>query len=61
MFSTGLLLSAGATIVLAVADKVLEDTGIQWMGTLLRLAIPIAGMILGVYFLEHNALLRWLK
>jgi hypothetical protein len=61
MFSTGLLLSAGATIALAVADKFLEETGIQWIGTFLRLAIPITAMVLGVYFLEHNALLRWLK
>lgn len=61
MFSTGLLLSAGATITLAIADKILEETGIHWIGTLLKIAIPLTGMILGVYFLEHNALLRWLK
>lgn len=61
MFSTGLLLSAGATIALAVTDKILEETGIHWLGTLLRIAIPLIGMVLGVYFLQHNALLRWLK
>lgn len=61
MFSTGLLLSAGATIALAVTDKLLEESGIQWVGTILRIAVPLAGMALGVYFLENNPLLGWLK
>ena len=61
MFSTGLLLSAGATIALAVTDKLLEESGIQWVGTILRIAVPLAGMALGVYFLENNPLLGWLR
>jgi hypothetical protein len=61
MFSTGLLLSAGATIGIAVLDKVLEDTGFYWLGTILKLTVPLAAMVLGVYFLQHNPMLGWLK
>ncbi|KAB2337672.1 hypothetical protein F7731_08755 [Cytobacillus depressus] len=61
MFSAGLLLSAGTTVVIAVTDKVLEETGIHWLGTILKIAIPLTAMALGVYFLETNALLRWLR
>jgi hypothetical protein len=61
MFSGGLLLSAGATIVVALVEKVLDDTGIHWLGTVLKLAVPIAGMALGVYFLQTNPIVGWLR
>ncbi|MCM3454384.1 hypothetical protein M3685_10555 [Heyndrickxia oleronia] len=61
MFSTGLLLSAGATIVIATLDKACEELGIHWLGSVLRIAVPIAGLLLGVYFIETNILLRWLR
>ncbi len=60
MFSTGLLLSAGVTIVVAIADKTLEDSGYHYLGTILRIAVPLAGMAMGVYFLQTNPILRWL-
>lgn len=61
MFSAGLLISAGATIALAVTDKILEESGIHWLGTAVRIIVPLIGMGLAVYFLDHNALLRWIK
>jgi hypothetical protein len=61
MFSTGMLISAGATITIALIEKSLDDIGYMWIGTTLRIIIPLASMLCGVYFLEHNALLRWLK
>ncbi|WP_284037481.1 hypothetical protein [Neobacillus sp. 114] len=61
MFSTGLIMAAGGTIVIAIADKALEDTGFFWLGTILKLAVPLAGMALGVYFLETNPILGWLR
>jgi hypothetical protein len=61
MFSVGLLLSAGATVLIAVTDKVLEDTGFYWLGTALKIAIPLIGMGMAVWFLETNSLLHWLK
>lgn len=61
MFTTGLLISAGGTIAIALLDNVLESSGYQWVGTILRIAIPLGGMIAGVYFLETNEILRWLR
>jgi hypothetical protein len=61
MFSTGLLLSAGATVAVVLIDKALEDSGYYWVGTILKIALPLAGMALSIYFLEHNPILRWLK
>lgn len=61
MFSAGLLVSAGATILLALVDKTLDASGYQFLGTVLRIVIPLAGIALGVYFLETNSLLGWLK
>ena len=60
MFSGGLLLSAGATVAVALVDKMLDESGLHWFGTFLKVALPSAGMALGVYFLETNPILRWL-
>lgn len=61
MFSTGLLVSAGVTVVVALTDNILESTGNQWLGTILKIAIPLTGLAFGVYFLEHNEILRWIR
>lgn len=61
MFSAGLLASVGITVLIAVTDKVLEDTGFYWLGTALKIAIPLIAMGFAVYFLETNSILRWLK
>lgn len=61
LFTPGLLLAGGATLVLVAAEKTMEDLGIHWLGTFLRIALPVAGMAAGVYFIEHNALIGWLR
>lgn len=61
MFSTGLLLSAGATITVVLVEKALDNAGYYWLSTIIKIALPFAGMALGIYFLEHNAILRWLR
>lgn len=61
MFSTGMFLAAGATIGVALLDKLCEELGIHWLGTFIKLLLPIAGFGLAIYFLETNAILRWLK
>jgi hypothetical protein len=61
MFSVGLLLSAGATITIALLDKMCEELQFYWVGTFLKLILPIIAFGLAIYFLETNALLRWLK
>lgn len=60
LFTPSLLLAGGATLVIAAIDKTLEDTGYHLVGTVLRIALPIAAFAAGVYFLETNAMLHWL-
>lgn len=60
MFSGGLFLAAGATIAIAVIDKTFEEFGVHWLGTAIKIALPLAGMALGIYFLETNPIVGWL-
>lgn len=61
LFTGGLLLSAGATLAVAVVDKVCAELGIHWLGTAIKLIVPLAGLGAAIYFLENNPLLWWLK
>ncbi|MBT2722334.1 hypothetical protein [Bacillus sp. ISL-46] len=61
MFGPGILIAGGSCIALALLDKVAEDCGIQWLGTTLKIIVPVAAMVLSVYFLQTNALLGWLR
>jgi hypothetical protein len=61
LFGPGMFIAAGATIVIAVIDKTCEEFGIHWLGTAVKLILPIIGFALAIYFLETNVLLRWLK
>jgi len=61
LFTPSILLAGGATLVLAALDKTLEDTGFHMIGTILRIALPIAAFAAGIYFIEHNAILGWLR
>jgi hypothetical protein len=61
LFGPGMLLAAGATIGVALLDKLCEELGIHWLGTAIKLILPIVGFGLAIYFLETNALLMWLK
>lgn len=62
MFSAGLLLSAGATVAVVLIEKALDESGYYWLSTILKIALPFAGMALGIYFLEHNPIVtRWLR
>lgn len=61
LFGPGILIAGGVTIVLACMEKSLESFGYQWLSIFLRIAIPVAAMAAGVYFLETNAILEWLR
>lgn len=61
LFSPMVLAAAGATIGLAVLEKTLDDYGYYFLGNVLKLAIPIAAFAAGVYFIETNAMIGWLK
>ena len=60
LFTPTLLLVGGATLVLAAVDKTLEDMGYHLVGTILRIAVPIAAFAAGIYFIETNPLIHWL-
>lgn len=56
-----ILLAGGATIIVAALDKTLDSYGYHTLGNILKILLPIAGFVAGVYFLETNALIGWLK
>lgn len=61
LFGPGILIAGASTILLACLDKTLESYGFHALGNILRIAIPLAGLAAGVYFIETNALLVWLR
>jgi hypothetical protein len=60
LFGSGMFLAAGATLGVALIDKVCEEFGIHWLNTAIRLILPIVGFGLAIYFLETNTLLSWI-
>lgn len=60
LFTPTLLLAGGATILLAAVDKTLEDYGFHALGTIIKIALPIAAFAAGIWFIECNALIGWL-
>ncbi|MDF1507177.1 hypothetical protein PZE06_12070 [Robertmurraya sp. DFI.2.37] len=61
LFTPTLLVAGGATVALACLDKTLDSYGFHALGTALRIALPLAALLAGVYFIETNALLGWLR
>lgn len=61
LFSPMILIAGGATIAIACLDKTLESYGFHALGSILRIAIPLAAMLAGVYFIETNAMIGWLR
>lgn len=61
LFDTTMLISCGVTVVVAVTDKILESYGFYFLRDILRFTVALGGLLLGVYFIENNPLLRWLR
>ncbi|MFD0827088.1 hypothetical protein ACT8ZR_15725 [Neobacillus sp. M.A.Huq-85] len=61
LFGPGILIAGGSFIAITLLDKLAEEVGIYWIGTTLKLLIPVIAMVASIYFLETNALLRWLR
>lgn len=61
LFDPFILAAAGGTIIVAALDKTLESYGYHWLGTILKIAIPLVGFAVGIYFIETNPMLEWLK
>lgn len=61
LFDGIVLLAGGATLLIACLDKTLESFGFHMMGTILKIAIPLVGLAAGIYFIETNPLIWWLR
>ncbi|WP_335560463.1 hypothetical protein [Neobacillus vireti] len=61
MFGAGILLAGGSFIAISILDKIAEDCGYTWISTTLKLIIPIIGIVVSVYFLQNNSMVRWLR
>jgi hypothetical protein len=61
LFGPGVIIAGGSFIAIVVLEKTAEDFGITWLSTTLRLLVPIVAILFAIFFLETNALLRWLR
>lgn len=61
LFEPVFFLAGGAVVLCAGLEKTAEYYGYYWLGNITKVALPLVGMILGVYFLENNPIIWWLK
>lgn len=61
LFEPMFFIAGGVTIALACLDKTLESYGYHALGNVLKILVPIAGLAAGVYFIETNAMIGWLR
>lgn len=61
LFEPMFFVAGGATLALALLDKTLSDYGFHGLSTTLKILVPLAGLAAGVYFIETNAILGWLR
>lgn len=61
LFNGAMLLAGGGVVALACLDKTAESFGWYRLGSIVKILLPIAAFAAGVYFLESNAILRWLR
>jgi hypothetical protein len=61
LFEPMFFVASGVTIALACLDKTLESYGFHLLSSILKIAIPLIGLAAGIYFIETNPLLEWLK
>lgn len=61
LFDSSILIVAGSTVLIACLDKTLNTYGFHGLGIALKIIIPILGFMAGIYFIETNPILEWLK
>jgi len=61
LFEPVFFLAGGTVVLVAGIEKTAEYYGFYWLSNLTKLLLTIGGMILGVYFLENNPIIGWLK
>jgi len=61
LFEPMFFVAGAITIGAAVLDKIFESYGYYFVGNVLKFIIPLAGLLTGIYFLENNPIIWWLK
>jgi hypothetical protein len=61
MFSSTVLIAGGTILATALLDKTCEDYGFQALGTVVKILLPIVAFAAGIYFIETNAIMGWLR
>jgi hypothetical protein len=61
MFGPGIIIAGGSIIAVALLDKVAEECGIGWLSTTLKLLVPVAALVISVYFLQSDAVMRFIR
>ncbi|MEH6942446.1 hypothetical protein [Bacillus sp. JJ722] len=56
---TMFILASGSILVSALAEKVAEEYGFNYVGTALKIVLPIVAVATGAYFLKTNAIMAW--
>lgn len=59
LFEPMVLIAGGCILTVAFLEKLTEEFGYQWVGTAIKILLPVAGIATGVWFLETNPILRW--
>lgn len=61
LFDSAFLIAGGSVLAIACLDHAAQTYGMPWLGAVIKLLLPIAAMLACVYFLQHNAILWWLR
>ncbi|MFD2681493.1 hypothetical protein [Bacillus seohaeanensis] len=61
LFEPMFFIAGGTVLAAALLDKTLEGYGFHALGTVVKIVLPIAAFAAGVYFIETNAILGWLR
>lgn len=60
LFGPGILIAGSITLALACIDKTVESYGFYWLGTVIKILLPLIGFAAGIYFIETNPILEWI-
>lgn len=61
LFEPAFLAAGAVAIGAALLDKTCESYGYYFVGDILKFIIPLAGLLTGIYFIETNPIIGWLK
>lgn len=61
LFEPMTIIVGGVTLVAIALEKTLEGYGFHGISTALKILIPVVAFAAGIYFLETNVMLRWIR